>query len=804
MILRLAKRVLGLRAERRLARYEETAAKILARAIDCTPLSATALRERAEQLRRRANSRTPLDSLIVETFALVREAARRALGEQHVAAQLIGGLALHDGCIAEMKTGEGKTLTATLVCALNALSGQGVHVATPNDYLAERDANWMRPVYQMLGLSVGIVTSEMDDDARREAYRCDITYGIASEFGFDYLRDNMKFTAAETVQRGHAFALVDEADAILIDEAGMPLSLYGPLGEQSGFYQAIDTVIAALQPGHYEVDHRQRAALTDAGYQEVERGLRRAGLLNASATLHDIEAISLLHHVVQALRAHVLLIRDRDYIVQDGAVTLIDKMTGRPMPGRRYDDGLHQALEAKEGCPIGEETHTLASITFQTFFRRYAKLAGMTGTATTDEAEYRDIYGLEVVPIPPHRPLIRVDESVLHSTTSDKMSAILHDVEDAASRGQPVLIGAPSIEQSEILATMLEAHGWRQRDDTDLVDEASGKQFALLNAKHHAREARIIARAGAPGAVTIATAMAGRGTDIRLGGANADAATCARVVAEGGLLVIGTSHHDHRRLDDQLRGRAGRQGDPGRSVFHASMQDELLNTGAAAMRRPAHGNNTPLVADQLIRAAQKHHEARSFDRRFGLLRFDTTIQHQYDTFHGLRRDIRDHAAPLTLVKRLRDETIADMIGSYAAVGKAWDIAALDGAVRSILTLAVPIEQPATPNASAANELAQRIRTVADSWMQRKVDAIGDAALGDMLRRVMMVLADQLWSEQAERLEHLKRRIGDRRLASHKAGPEFQLEAFTLFEMMTRDFRHEVTAHAMRIGIRTTA
>jgi preprotein translocase subunit SecA len=806
MILRLAKRALGFRAKRRLARYDETAGKILARACNYTPLSATALRERAEELRRHAIAGTPLDNLIIETFALVREAARRALGEQHVAAQLIGGLALHDGCIAEMKTGEGKTLTATLVCALNALPGHGVHVATPNDYLAERDANWMRPIYQMLGLSVGVNTSQMDDDARREAYRCDITYGVASEFGFDYLRDNMKFSAAETVQRGHAFALVDEADAVLIDEAAMPLALFGPLGEQSGFYQAIDAVIAALQPNHYEVDDRRRVALTDAGYSEVERGLRQTELLTAPTTLHDLEAISLLHHVVQSLRAHVLLARDRDYIVQHDGVIIIDKLTGRPMPGRRYDEGLHQALEAKEDCAIGEETSTLASITFQTLFRRYAKLAGMTGTAIADEAEYRDIYGLEVVSIPTHRPLVRVDEAALHATTADKMRAILRDVERAANHGQPVLIGAPSIEQSETLATMLEAHGWKQRGDDDAVGDGTRKTFAVLNAKHHAREARIVAQAGAPGAVTIATAMAGRGTDIRLGGATADAATHARAIASGGLLVIGTAHHDHCRLDGQLRGRAGRQGDPGRSVIHASLQDELLNTTAtAAIPSSVPGSSIASpVAHRLVRAAQKRHESRSFDRRLSLLRFDAVIQRQRDTTYDLRREIRDGADPLAVAKRLRDETIGDLTDRYARSGAAWDIAGLDTAIRSILTLAVTIEQPPAPNATGANTLAQRIRTMADRWMQGKIDTIGEAVLSDALRRLMMALIDQLWSEQSERLEHLKRSIGDRRLPPHKIAAEFQIEAFALFELMMRDFRHEVTAHAMRIGISTAA
>ncbi|MGB3864419.1 MAG: preprotein translocase subunit SecA, partial [Xanthobacteraceae bacterium] len=526
MILRLARRALSLGERRIAARHAGTVRRILAREADCRRLSDTALCERASALRRQALAGTPLDAIKVEVFALVREAARRVLDEYPVPAQLIGGLMLHEGCIAEMKTGEGKTLTATLVCALNAMTGRGVHVATPNDYLAERDANWMRPVYAMLGLSTGVVTQQMDDDARRDAYRCDITYGIASEFGFDLLRDDMKFTAAEMVQRGHAFALIDEADATLIDDAGMPLALFGPLGDHSGFYQAIDGVIAALEPRHYEIDNRRRVALTEAGYSAVEDGLRQRSLLKARATLHDTASIALLHHIVQALRAHVVLARDRDYVVAEGHVTIIDALTGRPMPGRRYDEGLHQALEAKEGCAIGEETRTLAAITFQTCFRRYDKLAGMTGTAHADAAEYREVYGLDVVTIPTHRPLIRTDESVLHATAAEKDAAILREIEAAHARGQPVLIGAPSIARSEELALMLETNGWRPRGESNGGGDAA-KTFALLNAKHHAREAQIIAEAGAPGAVTIATAMAGRGTDIKLGGEHAGAATRA-------------------------------------------------------------------------------------------------------------------------------------------------------------------------------------------------------------------------------------------------------------------------------------
>ncbi|MGN6411555.1 MAG: preprotein translocase subunit SecA [Nitrobacter sp.] len=800
MILRLARRALNFGSRRKLTRYETTARRILSLEADHQRLSAGALRDRVADLRQQVQAGTPLDEVKEEVFALAREASHRVLNQYPVLAQIIGALVLHDGFIAEMKTGEGKTLTATLVCALHALTGEGVHIATPNDYLAERDANWMRPVYELLGLSTGVVTQEMDDDSRRDAYRCDITYGIASEFGFDYLRDNMKFSAAETVQRGHAFALVDEADATLIDDAGMPLALFGPLGDHSDFYQAIDAVIASLQPSHYEIDFRRRVALTETGYSEVERRLREQGLLKASTTLHDIASISLLHHVVQSLRAHVVLVRDRDYVIENGNVTIVDGLTGRPMPGRRYDEGLHQALEAKEGCAIGEETHTLAAITFQTYFRRYARLAGMTGTAIADAEEYNEVYGLDVISIPTHRPMIRFDESVLHATTAGKLRAILRDLEDAAARAQPVLIGAPTIERSEALAAMLEANGWRQRHEQTEHD-ATTRTFAVLNAKHHAREAQIIAEAGAPGAVTIATAMAGRGTDIRLGGEHADEATRARVIAAGGLLVIGTAHHDHGRMDQQLRGRAGRQGDPGRSIFHASLEDELL-TNAAITTRPMEqtARIAPAVGSRLIRAAQKRHEIRSFDRRLGLLRFDTIIQRQREDFYDLRRNIRDANDTLTLARRLRHETIDDLIDRFATPAAPWDIAGLDHAIRSVLTLAVEIDPPSADPKAAAQALAQHIRAMADRWIDGKIARMGESMFVDVLRRVMMALIDHLWSEQSDRLDHLKRRIGDRRLPPHKVVAEFQLEAFALFERMIADFRREVTAYAMRVGI----
>lgn len=787
MIAALARRAFGSRASRKLARYQRTADDIIALAPKLAALSADELSTRMQELRQRARNGAALEALTTPCFALVREAARRTLGQQHVTAQLVGGLALRDGGIAEMKTGEGKTLAATLVSVLFALAGRGVHIAAPNDYLSARDAGWMRPVYAALGISVGLVTQQVEDDSRRIAYGCDVTYGIASEFAFDYLRDNMKFSAADCVQRGHAFALVDEADAVLIDDAGMPLALFGPSGDHSALYQSIDAIIASLPDKGYTRDEdNRRVALTDPGYDLVEAALRQCGLLKAGVSLHDIAAISTLHHVVQALRAHKLLMRDRDYIIYAEDIVIIDRHTGRMMPGRRYDEGLHQALEAKEGMPVGEETRTLASITFQTFFRRYERLAGMTGTALPDAAEYSSIYDLDVVAVPPHRPVIRGDDNVLHPTRAEKMHAVLQAVEDAHARRQPVLIGAPTIEGSEAIAACLEQRGWLRACGS--AGDAVTRSFNVLNARHHADEARIIAQAGQPGAVTVATAMAGRGTDIQLND------IC---LAAGGLLVIGTEHHELARLDDQLRGRAGRQGDPGAAIFHASLEDASLQHARGSLS--ARTNDAavhPAIGGRLISAMQRRNAAHGLEARLGLLRFEDIIQQQRETVHALRIDIRDGADPLQRVRQLSHETIDDLMQRYAGAA-GWDRGGLDSAVRSILTLAVPL--PERLETGGVTTLHAAIAREADDWMQRKIDGIGTERLGEVLRTVMLALLDQLWAEQGEKLDHLRRRVGDRRLPAHRIAAEFRIEAFALFELMIRDFRHEVTTHAMRVG-----
>ena len=576
-------------------------------------LSDDALRARTAEFKKELEDGKTLDDILVPAFATCREAAKRTLGQRHFDVQLIGGMILHDGRISEMKTGEGKTLVATLPVYLNALAGRGVHVVTVNDYLAKRDAEWMGQVYKFLGLTVGVIVHGLDDEQRKKEYDCDVTYATNNELGFDYLRDNMKYRLEDMVQRGHIFAIVDEVDSILIDEARTPLIISGPLDDRSDFYNTIDTYIPNLDKADYEVDEKQRTvALTEVGMEKMEQRLRAANLLKGDS-LYDVENVSTVHHVNQALRAHKLFQRDKDYIVRNGEVVIIDEFTGRMMPGRRYSDGLHQALEAKEHQPIQPENQTLASITFQNYFRMYEKLAGMTGTALTEADEFADIYNLEVIEVPTNMPMVRIDDDdEVYRTAIEKYRAILTLIDDCKQRGQPVLVGTTSIEKSEQLAEMLRKAGWEQHDFSDpnafaaLYSGDDGaskvKVFAILNARFHEQEAQIISQAGVPGAVTIATNMAGRGTDIQLGG-NIDmrvrqelkdvtdagerdvriaeikmqiAKLKEKALAAGGLFVLGTERHESRRIDNQLRGRSGRQGDPGHSKFFLSLEDDLM------------------------------------------------------------------------------------------------------------------------------------------------------------------------------------------------------------------------------------
>src|SRR5467141_843262 len=613
MIGALARKFFGSANDRRIKGYQSRVEEINALEAEIEKLSDADLKARTEQFREELKNGRPLDELLAPAFATVREAAKRTLGQRHFDVQLIGGMVLHEGNIAEMKTGEGKTLVATLAVYLNALSGRGVHVVTVNDYLARRDSEWMGQVYTFLGLKVGVIVHGLDDEQRKQAYDCDVTYATNNELGFDYLRDNMKYRLEDMVQRGHIYAIVDEVDSILIDEARTPLIISGPLDDRSDFYNTIDAYIPKLDKTDYDVDEKQRTvALSEAGMEKLERLLTEADLLKGES-LYDVENVSTVHHVNQALRAHKLFQRDKDYIVRNDEVVIIDEFTGRMMPGRRYSEGLHQALEAKERQPIQPENQTLASITFQNYFRMYEKLAGMTGTAMTEADEFLDIYNLEVLEVPTNMPMIRLDDDdEVYRTGAEKYRSILTLIEDCKQRGQPVLVGTTSIEKSEQLAEMLRQRGWEQHDFSDsnafaaLYSDDDGaskaKVFAILNARYHEQEAYIIAQAGVPGAITIATNMAGRGTDIQLGGnadmrikqelkeiedngehdlrANEIKTQVVRLketaLAAGGLFVLGTERHESRRIDNQLRGRSGRQGDPGDSRFYLSLQDELM------------------------------------------------------------------------------------------------------------------------------------------------------------------------------------------------------------------------------------
>src|SRR5581483_11814417 len=798
------------------------------------------LRGRTETFRKRLADGAELDDLLPEAFATVREAAKRTLGQRHFDVQLIGGMVLHEGKIAEMKTGEGKTLVATLPVYLNALAGKGVHVVTVNDYLARRDAEWMGQIYRFLGMSVGVIVHGLDDAERREAYAADITYGTNNEFGFDYLRDNMKYDMADMVQRGHHFAIVDEVDSILVDEARTPLIISGPSDDKSDLYNQVNTLIPRLVKADYEVDEKQRTVnLTEAGNEHVEALLREAGLLKEEGALYDSSSVTLVHHVNQALRAHKLFQRDKDYIVRNDEVVIIDEFTGRMMPGRRYSEGLHQALEAKEHQPIQPENQTLASITFQNLFRMYEKLAGMTGTAMTEADEFMDIYGLEVLEVPTNMPLIRLDDDdEVYRTAAEKYRAIITLIDDCKQRGQPVLVGTTSIEKSEQLAEMLRKQGWEQHDFSDpnafaalySGDEGAAKKkvFAILNARYHEQEAYIVAQAGVPGAITIATNMAGRGTDIQLGG-NADmrirpeiteiedprerekdprAAEIRAQVAQlkekalkaGGLYVLGTERHESRRIDNQLRGRSGRQGDPGHSKFFLSLEDDLMRIFGSdkldgMLQKLGLKENEAIVhpwINKALEKAQQKVEARNFDIRKNLLKYDDVMNDQRKVIFEQRLELmRDEAVDETIAD-MRHSVIEELVAKFIpekAYPEQWDTASLDEALKNLLTLDLPVKDWAKEEGIADEEVRERITRRADEHMAAKVAKWGP----DVMRYVEKSILLQT-------LEHLRQVIGLRGYGQRDPLNEYKAEAFALFESMVAHLREAVTAQLMRVEV----
>ncbi len=816
----LAKRIFGTANDRIVRRLRAEVQKINALEPEFERLSDEELRAKTGEFRERLERGAALDDVLHEAFAAVREAAKRTLGQRHFDVQLIGGIVLHQGKIAEMKTGEGKTLVATLPAYLNALLGRGVHVVTVNDYLARRDAEWMGEIYRFLGLSVGCIVSGLSDAERRAAYACDVTYGTNNEFGFDYLRDNMRLRLEDMVQREHYYAIVDEVDSILIDEARTPLIISGPAEDSSRLYQLVDELVRKLEPEDWEKDEKQRTVvLTERGVERMEGLLREAGLLRGGS-LYDIENVTLVHHIQQALRAHHLFRRDVDYIVKDGKVVIIDEFTGRMMPGRRYSDGLHQALEAKERVPVQPENQTLASITFQNYFRLYEKLAGMTGTAETEAAEFQEIYGLEVVVIPTHKPMIRRDEDdEVYRTAREKYEAIVREIEEAHRRGQPVLVGTVSIEKSELLSGML---------------KKKGIPHQVLNARYHEKEAQIIAQAGRLGAVTIATNMAGRGTDIQLGG-NAemrirqelgddpDPAAAERIRREveaerekvkelGGLYVIGTERHESRRIDNQLRGRSGRQGDPGRSKFFLSLEDDLMRIfGSERMDgvlqklglREGEAIVHPWINKALEKAQQKV-EARNFEIRKNLLKFDDVMNDQRKVVYQQRREILEAESVADMVRDMRHQVIEDMVARHIperAYPEQWDLEGLEKEVEAVFGLQLPIREWGREEGIAEEEIGRRIAEAADALMARKAADYGEPLLRMAEKSLLLQILDHLWKEHLLHLDHLRQGIHLRGYGQRDPLNEYKREAFALFESMLAQLRLAVTRALAHLEIR---
>ena len=850
MIGAVARKLFGSANDRRIRSYQPRVHEINELEKELEALSDDALRARTDEFKKQVAEGASLDDILVPAFATVREAAKRTLGQRHFDVQLIGGMILHEGKISEMKTGEGKTLVATLPVYLNALAGRGVHVVTVNDYLAKRDAEWMGQIYNFLGLTVGVIVHGLDDEQRKKSYDCDITYGTNNELGFDYLRDNMKYRLEDMVQRGHIYAIVDEVDSILVDEARTPLIISGPLDDRSEFYNTIDGYIPQLDKTDYEVDEKQRTVtLTEAGMEKLEQRLRTAGQLKGDL-LYDVENVSVVHHVNQALRAHKLFQRDKDYIVRNGEVVIIDEFTGRMMPGRRYSEGLHQALEAKEHQPIQPENQTLASITFQNYFRMYEKLAGMTGTALTEAEEFMDIYNLEVLEVPTNMPLVRLDDDdEVYRTAAEKYRAIITLIEDCKQRGQPVLVGTTSIEKSEQLAEMLRQAGWEQHDFSDpnafaaLYSGDDGatktKVFAILNARYHEQEAYIVSQAGVPGAITIATNMAGRGTDIQLGG-NADMrirqeitdiadprerekspradeirAQVARLkekaLAAGGLFVLGTERHESRRIDNQLRGRSGRQGDPGHSKFFLSLEDDLMRIFGSdkldgMLQKLGLKENEAIVhpwINKALEKAQQKVEARNFDIRKNLLKFDNVMNDQRKVIFEQRLELmRDETVDETIAD-MRHAMIEDMVAKYVpenAYPEQWNVTGLDHDLREILTLALPVQDWAKEEGITGDDVRERITRRADEWMAGKVAKWSPDVMRYVEKSVLLQTLDHLWREHLVMLEHLRQVIGLRGYGQRDPLNEYKAEAFSLFEAMVAHLREAVTAQLMRVEI----
>ncbi|HPD82839.1 MAG: preprotein translocase subunit SecA [Alphaproteobacteria bacterium] len=816
-MLKFAQKLFGSSNERELKRLSALVAPVNDLEAEFEKLSDEQLKTKTAEFRKRLENGESLNDLMPEAFATVREAAKRTLGQRHFDVQLIGGLCLHQGKIAEMRTGEGKTLVSTLAAYLNAIEGKGVHVVTVNDYLAKRDSEWMGQIYNFLGLSCGCIIGNMPDVERRKAYACDITYGTNNEFGFDYLRDNMKFRLSDMVQRPFNFAVIDEVDSILIDEARTPLIISGPSEGSTELYNKVDILIPKLSNTDYEVDEKARTVnLNEEGNIKVEGLLEEYGLIQ-NGNLYDPHNISLVHHVAQALRAHKLFTKDVDYIVKDNKVVIIDEFTGRMMEGRRYSDGLHQALEAKERVQIQNENQTLASITFQNYFRLYPKISGMTGTALTEAEEFAQIYGLGVIDIPTNVPVKRIDhDDKIYKSIDEKFEAIASLIHDCQEHGQPVLVGTVSIEKSEKLSALLKKKKVKHN---------------VLNARYHEQEANIIAQAGAPNAVTIATNMAGRGTDIQLGGnldmriANeidpewsdegkrdaiekikVEIAENKKIVHEaGGLFVIGTERHESRRIDNQLRGRSGRQGDPGATVFFLSVEDDLMRIFAADKMEALLKSNIGLREGEALthpwlskalEKAQGRVEQQNFEIRKNLLKFDNVMNDQRKVIYEQRREIMNAGDDLDeLVTEMRYDVIDDLVYRTIperAYAEQWDVETLQNECLRLLNLDLPVKDWAKEEGIADDEIYERIKDASDAKMQAKVKAAGTDMFRHLQKSFVLQILDQNWKEHLLALDHLRQGINLRAIAQRDPLNEYKAEAFALFESMLNKMRESVT------------
>lgn len=829
MFMQVLAKVLGSKNERELKRLRKVVDKINALEPDFESLSDEALKLKTAEFKERLQNGATLDSILPEAFAALREGSKRVMGMRHFDVQLIGGMTLNNGKIAEMKTGEGKTLVATLAVYLNALTGLGVHVITVNDYLAQRDANWMKPLYEFMGLTVGIILSGQDQKSKQEAYQADITYGTNNEFGFDYLRDNMALSKEERAQRGLAFAVIDEVDSILIDEARTPLIISGAAQDSSEMYKRINLLVPKLvehkeqeegvveQEGHYVIDLKSRSVeLNEAGHELVEDMLVEAGLLQEGDSLYAPSNLLMLHHVHSALRAHTLYQRNVDYIVQNGQVVIVDEHTGRTMPGRRWGEGLHQAVEAKEGVRIQAESQTLASTTFQNYFRLYSKLAGMTGTADTEAFEFREIYGLDVVVIPTNKPVARVDfNDLVFLSEQEKYQAVIEEIQEVTAQKRPVLVGTASIESSELISEAL---------------KKAKIKHSVLNAKNHANEAQIIADAGRPGVVTIATNMAGRGTDIKLGGNleleieqinNPNDEKIAKVKADwqerhntvieaGGLHILGTERHESRRIDNQLRGRAGRQGDPGSSRFFLSLEDNLMRIFASDRTRrlmQALGMKDGeaiehKMVSNAIEKAQRKVEGRNFDIRKQLLEYDNVANDQRRVIYQQRNELLEADTIEATIASIREDVVQESIDDFIppqSMVEQWDVEGLEKSLATEFALPIPVSKWLEEDKSLYEEtLRERIKQAVDEAYQEKAKQVGDDMMRKFEKSIMLQILDHQWKDHLATMDHLRQGIHLRGYAQKNPKQEYKRESFELFKQLLNDIKHETIRYLSHV------